>query len=147
MRSLLGTIYMLTRLPTLLGFKRLPRSVLLVLVAAFLMFWGLDGFAQSKVVCPANLFPTLYLSNTVFTCNANANDETAASATPMTIEADTPNDPNDPQNPFDHIFMVPADDVPGLQQAFMLGVTIPLIAYLVSYGYGIVINWFDKRSW
>ncbi len=31
-----------------------------------------------------------------------------------------------------------------LQQAFMLGITVPMVAYLTAWGYGVVINWFSK---
>ena len=31
-----------------------------------------------------------------------------------------------------------------LNQAFMIGLYIPLLAYLVSWSYGVLINWFAK---
>ena len=33
-----------------------------------------------------------------------------------------------------------------LQQMFTLGFSIPMVAYLTAWGYGVVINWFNERE-
>ncbi len=43
------------------------------------------------------------------------------------------------------IFAIPL--AADLQQMFMTGVSIPLIAYLSAWGYGVVINWFNKPNY
>jgi hypothetical protein len=42
------------------------------------------------------------------------------------------------------IFAIPiAED---LQQMFTVGFSIPVVAYLTAWGYGVVINWFNERE-
>jgi hypothetical protein len=40
------------------------------------------------------------------------------------------------------LFNIPL--VPDLQTMFMTGFTIPIVAYLTAYAYGVIINWFSE---
>lgn len=37
-------------------------------------------------------------------------------------------------------------DAESVQQAFMAGLSLPLILWLVAWGFGIVVNWFNERA-
>lgn len=44
----------------------------------------------------------------------------------------------------DDLFLIPP--IADMQELFLTGFSIPLIVYLTCWGYGVVINWFNREE-